>query len=351
MRTLRSLARRALDRLEQVRILSRIRHCQGVLPAAVPNALGVVVLVRNGEEYVDEFVEHYRSLGVTLLCFIDNQSTDGTVAAIRRHRDASLWTTDLPFADFESLIRRHFLLHHFRGRWVFCVDIDEHFVYPGSEKVSATQLLHYLEARRFNAVAACMLDMLPATGLGPTGAGDFRKKYPMFDLADIQKSPYPETWLTRSNVVPAGIPEFHGGVRSRMSSSGHRFILLKHPLLKIADGLIPYTHPHYCAHARVADITAALLHYKFIGSFLDRVGSLANDPRTSPYWARENRIYVDFFNRPRCFESLPLARYTGCDALVAPGLVRVSDDYHAFCTGPDRNGEAGRSWPKEHATP
>ena len=173
----------------------------------------------------------------------------------------------------------------------------------------------------------------------------------MFDLADIQKSPYPETWLTRSNVVPGGIPEFHGGLRSRMSNSGHRFVLLKHPLLKIAGGLIPYTHPHYCAHARLADITAALLHYKFVGGFLDRARALGNDPGTSPYWAHENRIYVDFFNQPRCFESLPLVRYAGCDALVDAGIVRVSDDYHAFCASSARSGEAGMSRPKEHATP
>ncbi len=331
MEALRRLARSALDRLERAKILSRIRHCKGVRPAAAPKDLSVVALVRDGEEYVDKFVEHYRSLGVTLFCFIDNQSTDGTVAEIRRHKDASLWTTDLPFADFESLIRRYFLLHHFRGRWVFCVDIDEHFAYPGSEKISATQLLRYLEAKRFNAVAACMLDMLPETDWRSAGDGDFRKTYPMFDLGDIRRDRYPESWLTRNNVVPAGIPEFHGGVRSRMSTSEHRFVLLKHPLLKIADGLIPYTHPHYCAHARIADITAALLHYKFIGSFLGRAESLANDSRTSLYWARENRIYVDFFNRPGCLESLPLARYTGCDALVDAGIVRVSDAYRAFC--------------------
>jgi hypothetical protein len=333
MKAIRRLARSVLDRLEQARILSRIHYCQGVLPAAAPRDLGVVVLVRDGEEYVDEFMAHYRSLGLRRFCFIDNQSADGTVAKIRRHKDASLWTTDLAFADFESLIRSCFLLHHFRGRWVFCVDIDEHFVYPGSDKIGVTELVRYLEAKRFNAVTACMLDMLPETDRRSGAGGSFRETYPMFDLRNIEKAPYPDGWLTRDNVVPEGIPEFHGGVRSRMSTSGHRFVLLKHPLMKIADGLIPYTHPHYCARARIADVNAALLHYKFIGSFLDRARALAKDPRTSPYWARENRIYVDFFNRPGGLDSLPLARYAGCDALVDAGLLRTSDAYRAFCAG------------------
>ena len=64
MKALRRLARTALDRLERARILSRIRHGEGVRPVAAPKDLSVVALVRNGEEFVDEFVEHYRSLGL-----------------------------------------------------------------------------------------------------------------------------------------------------------------------------------------------------------------------------------------------------------------------------------------------
>jgi hypothetical protein len=288
--------------------------------------------VRNGEEYIDEFVAHYRSLGATLFCFIDNQSTDGTVARISRHTDASLWTTDLPFSEYESLIRRYFLLHHFRNRWVFCVDIDEHFAYPGSDQISVAQLLRYLEAKRYNAVTACMLDMLAEGDSRSVEAANFAQRYPLFDLHDIQKEPYPATWLTRKNVVPEGIAEFQGGVRRRMSDSEHRFVLLKHPLLKIVDGLIPFTHPHYCANARIADVATVLLHYKFTGTFMARAQALASDPATFSYWAQENRIYVDFFKRTHDFGSLPLGPYQGCNVLVDAGLLQRSDDYSAFCT-------------------
>ncbi len=41
--------------------------------------LVVVCLVRDGRPYVNSYVEHYLSLGVKHLFFLDNDSTDGTV--------------------------------------------------------------------------------------------------------------------------------------------------------------------------------------------------------------------------------------------------------------------------------
>jgi Glycosyl transferase family 2 len=39
-------------------------------------------LVRDGRPYVRSFVEHYSSMGVKHLIFLDNGSTDGTVEAL-----------------------------------------------------------------------------------------------------------------------------------------------------------------------------------------------------------------------------------------------------------------------------
>src|SRR3712207_5935632 len=45
----------------------------------------VVCLVRDGRPYIRSFVEHYSSMGVKHLVFLDNGSTDGTVEALRKY--------------------------------------------------------------------------------------------------------------------------------------------------------------------------------------------------------------------------------------------------------------------------
>ena len=67
---------------EQV-LRSSIEHLHG--PEEVdyePDELVVVCNVRDGRPYVKSFVEHYRSLGAKHLFFLDNNSTDATVASV-----------------------------------------------------------------------------------------------------------------------------------------------------------------------------------------------------------------------------------------------------------------------------
>src|SRR3712207_959001 len=59
--------------------------------------LVLVCIVRDGRPYIKSFVEHYFSLGVKHLVFLDNNSTDGTVEMLRNYDGVTVLRTELPY--------------------------------------------------------------------------------------------------------------------------------------------------------------------------------------------------------------------------------------------------------------
>src|SRR5215208_1542844 len=150
-----------------------IEHLYG--PEEVPyeeDELVVVCLLRDGRPYVKSFIEHYTSLGIKHLFFLDNRSTDGTVEALKQYDNVTVLQTTLPFKRYQVSMRQY-LIERFgkKGRWCLYADIDELFDYPYSDVVSLGTLLGYLNERSYTAVAAQMLDMFPEEPLsGSTSA-------------------------------------------------------------------------------------------------------------------------------------------------------------------------------------
>src|SRR5215210_9515729 len=159
-----------LERAQKWILHFNTEHVHG--PEEVPYAedeLVVVCLVWNGRPYVKSFVEHYLSLGVKHLFFLDNGSTDGTVEALKGYKNVTVLQTGLPYRNpkggrggTEALFKQY-LVERFgkKGRWCLCADIDELFDYPYSDVVGLGSLLGYLNANSYTAVAAQMLDMFP----------------------------------------------------------------------------------------------------------------------------------------------------------------------------------------------
>jgi Glycosyl transferase family 2 len=312
--------------------LVKIRHLSGDRPSRLkPGDLAVVTLVRNGVDYIEEFIEYYKALGIEHIFIIDNDSEDQTIEKATHHNNVTIYSTSLSFSRFENLIRRFFLLKNFRNSWVLCVDIDEFFDYPGRETMSLKDFIGYLTLGRYTAVTACMLDMFSVHSGNEVRGGKFSDVYTHTNIADIQKDNYPNFWFTRSNIVPNGLYMFNGGLRKQMVGPDRVIGLTKHPLLFIGDGIIPFTDPHFCARARLADVQCVLLHYKFIGNFLERARSIATDPRAHPYWAAENAAYVQHFSGAR--SRLPDSsayRYISADDLADKSLLFMSENFRRY---------------------
>src|SRR5215204_7607443 len=220
-----------------------IEHLYG--PEDVPyeeDELVLVCLVRNGRPYVKSFVEHYTSLGIKHLFFLDNGSTDGTIEALKGYDNVTVLRTGLPFKRYETSVRQY-LVERFgkKGRWCLYADIDELFDYPYSEVVGLSSLLGYLNANSYTAVVAQMLDMFPEEPLSGSRASNpldepLKERHRFYDISNIRRENIKELPRLRNNTLESDdIEFFSGGIRSTLFRSTS--LLTKFPLV-FSDGRI-----------------------------------------------------------------------------------------------------------------
>jgi hypothetical protein len=237
----------------------------------------VLCLVRDGRPYVRSFVEHYSSMGVKHLVFLDNGSTDGTVEALKEYDNVTVLRTMLPYKTHINSMRRYLVERFGHGRWSLYVDIDELFDYPYSDIVGLGSLLGYLNNNSYTAVVAQMLDMFPEKPL--TGRADIldeplKELHRFYDLSDLRWKSIKEHPKCRlSNTYGSDeIAALSGGIR--LTVFGSSAFLTKHPLVFL-DGKVKSAIPHWCRNARVADFTGVLFHYKFLDGLLHKQATQA----------------------------------------------------------------------------
>ena len=149
-----------LERAQKQAIHNSIEHLYGPDSVDLRNdELIVLAQVRNSRPYVKAFVEHYSSMGVKHMVFLDNGSTDGTVEALKEYDNVTVLRTTLPFRTHNVAMRQYLIERFGRRRWSLLVDVDELFDYPFSDVVGLGALLRYLNENRYTAMVAHMLDM------------------------------------------------------------------------------------------------------------------------------------------------------------------------------------------------
>src|SRR5215218_7745946 len=284
-----------LERAQKWILHFNTEHVHG--PEEVPYAedeLVVVCPVRDGRPYIKSFVEHYLSMGVKHIFFLDNGSTDGTVEALKEYENVTVLRTTLPYKEYKYLFKQY-LIERFgkKGRWCLCEDIDELFDYPYSDIVGLGSLLRYLNERSYTAVAAQMLDMFPNEPLsGSSGAANLpdeplKERHRFYDASDISRISIKELPRLRNNMRDSDeikafsggirlprlrnntlesdeIEIFYGGIRKTVFGDW-TFNLTKFPLV-FSDGRVKPMDgsSHWVDNARVADVTCVLYHYKFL---------------------------------------------------------------------------------------
>src|SRR5215212_1286320 len=199
-----------------------IEHLYG--PEEVPyeeDELVLLCLMRNGRPYVKSFVEHYTSLGVKHLFFLDNGSTDGTVEALKGYDNVTVLQTMLPFKRYQVSMRQY-LIERFgkKGRWCLYADIDELFDYPYSDMVSLGSLLRYLKSNSYTAVVAQMLDMFPEEPLSGSASNPLdeplKQRHRFYDISNVKKmsiKEHPRTTDTNNTYQSDDIEFYSGGIR------------------------------------------------------------------------------------------------------------------------------------------
>ena len=313
---------------------TRIRHLHG--PEEVTYGLDelvVVCLVRDGLPYLKSFVEHYFSLGVKHIVFLDNGSSDGTVSMAQSYKNVTILQTDLPFKEYKNPLRRYLVARFGQGRWILYVDVDELFDYPYSNVVDLGAFLGYLTEKSYTAVVAQMLDMFPKRcELYAANIDDepLKELHKFYDISNITTEGYYTRGDASNTLANEEIEVHRGGVHRTVF--GQRALLTKHPLMFLDDEIRPIDPgPHWVSRARVADITCVLFHYKFIGDFYERAVRAVKEES----YANDSAKYKKFLGTLEQDPELQIKRETAQELrdindLIDNRFLIVSENYVAW---------------------
>jgi len=320
-------------RLRQAEVSFSLTHIHG--PRAIrnaPNEAIVTCLVKNGDFYLDQFVDHYLRLGFKHICFLDNGSSDKTVERAIAHQKVSVYRSTLPVHGRQGLLKQQLVRKVVGTGWCLDVDIDELFDYPYSNILSLPQFLEYLNAKDYTAVIAQMLDMFsdkPLSSLTQRCDENLKDVHRYYDISAVTRVEYRKDRLTlahgdRNHVSSGDTAVFWGGIRRTLY--GIKCLLTKHSLFRADAPLKLFTHVHYVNGARLADVSAALLHYKFASNANDEAAQ-----NRDAYKANSDgycRIMDTIKQRPDYFVKGDTAReFAGAAALLDDRFLFASDDY------------------------
>lgn len=320
----------------------RLVHGPAGVPVPPEDPL-VLCLVRDGEMWMQSFMEHYLALGVKHVIFLDNGSTDATIEAASRFKQVSVYTTSVPFRTYEVGMRRWLSKTFGRGRWTLAPDIDELWDYPHSDRLSLQGFIGYLDHHGYQAVAAHALDMfspLPFSSLHSLPGDNVREKYRLYDLEGIQKTRQ-MYWITNGQTASEHITASFGGIRQRLFGS-ECLLQTRHALHFTGNGSDPYRYDgHFAAGARVADVSAVLLHYKFLSTLYDQALTnirLGQHHKGSHHYTGFVRVLSEHphFN----MRTITSRELQSVNELVDGGLLTVSDAYLKWV---EQHGSAPRS--------
>jgi hypothetical protein len=312
--------------------------------------LVVVCLVRDGEPWIETFIEHYISLGARHIVFLDNGSCDATVPVAASYDNVSVLRSGLSFKSHELILRQYLIERFGKGRWSLCADVDELFDYPYSDVVGLDSLIGYLDSKSYTAVAAQMLDMFPEEPLGAQPGGSqepFRERHGLYDLSAIKRKDL-EKHSGRSNEFDsADIDCLAGGIRETVFGVMPR--LTKFPLV-FSDGRVKPIEesPHHIDYARIADFSCVLFHYKYVGHFHEQA---AQAVREENHWndsAQYKQYLAVLVENPRLSLRQETSReIKGVNDLLEEQFLAVSDDYVSWV-----NAEEARTLPatEQHVT-
>lgn len=326
-------------KIEYPSLFKQIHHIHGERTVYFKSKeeFAVVCLVKNGAEYIKAFIDHYNCLGAKHFFFIDNGSTDGTIRLLKQYQNITIYQTELPHKRYECEIRRAVIEEHCRNNWCLCVDIDEFFDYPYSDRISMQNFLRYLNSHQYTAVLSYLLDMFSKElDFSPKKQEDIVNQYCYYDISNIKKSRYHSSFKIFTNhnqLSDKKMKNYSGGIRRNVFKNKESgYLLTKHPLIFVNSKIEPMVHPHFCNKAFIADVNGVVKHYKFISSFKDKV-IRSLESKDYCYYAEQE--YKEYFNIIKDKDSLSLysrksEKLENAEQLFRQGFLRVSKIYRAY---------------------
>jgi glycosyltransferase involved in cell wall biosynthesis len=333
-----------MEKVQEWILMHNVEHLHG--PEKVHydiDELVVLVLLRNGRPYIKPFIEHYFSLGVKHIVFLDNGSTDGTIEALKAYDDQNVTVlrTGVPYKRYNVAFKRYLVERFGQGRWTLSVDIDELFEYPYSNVVSLKALLRYLNEHSYTAVVTYMLDMFPETLLPAESPAaeyeDLKELHRFYEISDVRTWDYNDGGDIGNVVANEEIEVLQGGVMRRIFRTSP--LLFKHPLLFLDEKLKPHDlSDHWVGNARIADFTAVFLHYKLSANLYELVRrEIEEERRYHNLHHKYDRIYKVLKEAPSLLIRNDTSKeLKSVNDLVGTRFVSVSREYMNFVDEEER---------------
>jgi hypothetical protein len=330
-------------KVQEFRVSASFTHVHGPKRLGLSSHEAVVTcVVRNGAFYIEEFIKHYSEMGFRHVFFLDNGSSDQTIEIAKRHSNVTVYKSDLPVGAYQDLMKKCLARKATEGGWCLDADIDEFFDYPFSSTVTLSEFLDYLNQRRYTAVLTQMLDMFPEKPLSVVAQeaqGSLKTTYNYYDISDVTKTMYGNCEFAArygsSNILP-NIPVLimSGGIRRTIC--GNECMLTKHSLFVQGEGLELFPHVHFVNHARLADVSCLMLHYKLTSEAL--ATALQNRQNFS-YFARGYDDFINFIlNKPDYpIRQSTAVRFCEAEDLVESGFLFMSATFRKYAAGIMRN--------------
>lgn len=284
------------------------------------------------------FLEYHRQAGVDRFFIVDNSSRDGSTDYLLAQPDVTLYYTEDSYSSAEcGLLWVNELLELFAdGHWSLTLDADELLFYPGCETVALRALTQYLESVEADALQTMLLDMysdrsIRATSYSP--GEPFLNACPFFDADSYSH-------------LPSCSVAVRGGPRERVFWRNHDWeypapFLPKVPLVRWRAGRVYEASTHLISDIVPAELTGALLHFKFFGDFPARAALQAERKEqftgsrikvSTSAWSRQCVIYSHVLSQD---PELTLfydrsVRYRDSLQLVTLGILRMPESYRVL---------------------
>lgn len=305
---------------------------RGLGPSA-PQGAGEIracLVVRDEAVRLPSVLAHHRALGVDRFIVVDDGSTDGTLAFLQAQPDVHLVQAEFRYEARHRGVDwlNHILDAFCDGHWTLTLDADELFLFPSCEQLGLRALCAHLDRHDARGVMALMIDMY--------GPGDVSEAVHAPTSPLLHTCPWFDPGPYRAvRAGPFPHVQFSGGPRARVfdfsAYQPRPPVLTKVPLVKWARGTRYVMSTHATTPLPLYPMLAALLHFKFLSDFPERVARAVAEGQ---YYggSREYRAYKDLLDRG---EGLRLrdersVRFAGTQQLADLEIMYADAAYEAF---------------------
>jgi hypothetical protein len=293
-----------------------------------PGDLLAIFTAHNEAHRIPYFLEYYRSHGVDKFFAIDNRSTDNSADLLLAQPDVVYFYTDASYIESAAgrLWTSELARYYSMDKWCLTLDLDEILVFPMSELITIKNLTRYLEKLNYDGVFTVFLDMY---GEGRLSEAVCPPGTPFLDVCNY----YEVATYTLNRPMNFPLIQVFGGPRQRAfwadGKSGQGPSMRKIPLVKWDSTTAYIFSTHSTKPLRLADITAATLHFKFVATFkslVEREVERGDRPQAAHY-----RAYADLLSvEDPSFVNPASRQWRGTEGLVEEGAMVFTKQFARF---------------------